>query len=162
MNVRRKIKWGDRIAGLSGAAARPTLPAVNQELLPMESCEPPAPKAFGVGSARDRAGGSAARTFAAFFAAGLALASGCRPGVVRNEQQMATMERAIKNEDLGTVIALRNRGYDLSDAPTKINPDNRFSRIILKVEKGDGILVNRSTQAMRVESERPVIFQKGD
>jgi hypothetical protein len=43
------------------------------------------------------------------------------------------------------------------------NPGELFSQIIVKVSKGDGVRINRSTQAMLVgESERPVMFQVED
>lgn len=65
-----------------------------------------------------------------------------------------------ENQKIGAVIEVSDDaeiGFQKSN-----DPENRFSRIILKVEKGDGILINRSTQAMLVESEQPVTFQRED
>jgi hypothetical protein len=60
-------------------------------------------------------------------------------------------------EKIGAIIEVSDDaeiGFQKSD-----NPQKPYSRIILKVAKGDGILINRSTQAILVGSEQPIAFQ---
>jgi len=66
-----------------------------------------------------------------------------------------------QGEEIGSIIKVSDSaeiGFQESKKPKEL-----FSCIILKVAKGDGIRINRPTQAMLVgESERPVTFQVED
>jgi hypothetical protein len=66
-----------------------------------------------------------------------------------------------KDEQIGSVIDVSDNA-EIGFQESK-NPGELFSCIILKVAKGDGIRINRPTQAMLVcESEGPVTFQVED
>lgn len=66
-----------------------------------------------------------------------------------------------KDEQLGAIIKVSDEaeiGFQESE-----NSEEPFTRIILKVAKGDGVRINRPTQAMLVcELEQPIAFQVED
>ena len=66
-----------------------------------------------------------------------------------------------KDEIIGAIIDVSDDA-EMGFLESK-NPDELFSFIILKVPKGDGVRVNRPTEALLVgDSERPVTFQVED
>jgi hypothetical protein len=66
-----------------------------------------------------------------------------------------------KDEQIGMIIKVSDDA-EIGFLESQ-NPEEPFNRIILKVAKGDGIRINRPTQAMLVcESEQTVTFQVED
>ncbi|HEY3762639.1 MAG TPA: hypothetical protein VGN23_12910 [Verrucomicrobiae bacterium] len=68
----------------------------------------------------------------------------------------------IQGEELiGDIIEVSDNadiGFQKSE-----NPEEIFSHIVLKVAKGDGICLNRSTEAILVcDTDQPVAFEVGD
>jgi hypothetical protein len=59
-------------------------------------------------------------------------------------------------EQIGTIIEVSDDA-EVSFQPST-NPKETFSRITLKVTEGDGIRINRGTQAMLV-GKSPIVFQ---
>jgi hypothetical protein len=83
--------------------------------------------------------------------------------LVPNEKVTIVLPGALvrKDEQIGAIIKVSDEseiGFQESQ-----NPEELFSRIILKVAKGDGVRINRPTQAMLICAlEQPITFQVED
>jgi hypothetical protein len=83
--------------------------------------------------------------------------------LVSNENVTIVLPGALirNGEQIGTILKTSD-GTEIGFEESK-NPDELFTRIILKVSKGNEICINRATQAMLVcESELPITFQVED